>query len=233
MISNLKLKVISYSFAALSFFIFIYCFFFSDEEAYKSQAIYWFYGSLIITLIPQISQLKYGDLELTLRKELRKAEENIETNLSSTLGKVENSIQKSEQNVEDVFQQIEKSFQELDQRTQSVLAADTWLKVMKVELVNSLKASDYPEVNNMELFRDDLLPYIDGMRENLRQGIFGVPSRIGLKKHLSNSDLYIKALRAIKNHSEVREEQFAIDASVRSMLDKYMKAFIRDIPIKH
>lgn len=226
MTSELKIKIISYSFALFSFLIFIYSFFFSDEEAYKSQAIYWFYGSLIVTLIPQISQLKYGDLELTLRKELKKAEENIEynveQNLSQGLGKVENSIQKS-------TEELNKSIQETEKRWKVFATAASWMDAQKVELVNFLEASDYSEVDDIESFRNDLLKYLDVLIENLRDMIFGLPSKRNphLRMHLSNPDLYIRALRAIKSHTdELMERSQTLDSTGKSQLGAHIGGYI-------
>jgi hypothetical protein len=93
MASEFLTKIISYGFGIFAFFIFLYSFFYTSEEAYKKQAIYWFYGSLISTLIPQIKQFKYKDLEVVFREELQKVEKNINQKVtkleSDFLGAVE------------------------------------------------------------------------------------------------------------------------------------------------
>jgi hypothetical protein len=70
-------RLISYGFGVIAFLVFLYSFFYTSEEIYKKQAIYWFYGSLISTLIPQIKQFKYSELEIVFREELQKVERNI------------------------------------------------------------------------------------------------------------------------------------------------------------
>lgn len=94
MSSEFRVRIVSYSFVSFAFFVFLYSFFFSSEEAYKAQSIYWFYGSFISTLIPQIKQLKYSDLELIFREELKKTEANVEENIKEELKKTEASFEK-------------------------------------------------------------------------------------------------------------------------------------------
>lgn len=147
MSSEFRVRIISYSFAFFAFFIFLYSFFFSDEEAYKTQSIYWFYGSFISTLIPQIKQLKYSDLELIFREELKKTEANVEENIREELKKIEASF--------------EETLREYEQAMKNGLAASVWLKAKTKELVSSLDSSGYPEIENMEAFRDDLMQYLE------------------------------------------------------------------------
>jgi hypothetical protein len=209
------MKVISYSFASFAFFIFLYSFFLSDEDAYKAQAIYWFYGSLVSTLIPQIKQLKYSELELIFREELKKTEANIE--------------QSVDQKIKEISKDIEKAGQKFTQEMKANFAASIWLKARTENLVNSLDPLNYPEVENIEAFRNDLIQYLELVQHNLKMGLFVSPSKHGLNFHSKHPDIYIRALVKIKHQNELSEEKLSLDNSVRGKISVYMKALIHDL----
>lgn len=214
MSSEFRVRIVSYSFASFAFFVFLYSFF-SSEEVYKAQSIYWFYGSFISTLIPQIKQLKYSDLELIFREELKKTEANVEENIKEELKKTEASF--------------EETLRKFEQAMKNGFAASVWLKARTKELVSSLDSSDYPEIENIEVFRDELVQYLEFLSNNLLRGIFGSPSKLGLNLHLKYPDTYIRALTAIQNQNELTEEKLDLDMAVREQLSRYMNQLILDI----
>lgn len=75
--SGVITRIIGYGFGIIALAIFIYGFFFSPDSILKEQAILWFYSALIASLIPQIKQFKYKDLEIQFRENFQKLEKDV------------------------------------------------------------------------------------------------------------------------------------------------------------
>ena len=86
---------IGYPFSIMAFAIFVYCFFFTDNAVLNSQAMYWFFTSLISAFIPQIRKFKYNNIEVTLGKKIdilkRKTEEQALKIIATTLDELSQS----------------------------------------------------------------------------------------------------------------------------------------------
>src|SRR6185312_14891381 len=61
---NRGLRVVGYLFSSLAFMLFVYAFFFEEESSIRAQAIYWFFGSLVAALTPNVKQFKFKDVEV-------------------------------------------------------------------------------------------------------------------------------------------------------------------------
>lgn len=70
-------QIVCYAFSIVAFGVFAYSFFFSNDPALKEQALYWFFSSIVIAIIPKIKQLKYKDLEVVFKDEIKKVEESL------------------------------------------------------------------------------------------------------------------------------------------------------------
>lgn len=71
-----RLKLLGYSFSAISFVIFIYILLFPVEKELKQQVIYWFGSSFVAAIIPNIKQFKIKDFEVQLQEISQKVEDN-------------------------------------------------------------------------------------------------------------------------------------------------------------
>ena len=65
------MKYVSYVLSAFAFLVFCYSFFFAKEEILMKQAVLWFYTALFALLLPEIKHLRYGDIEIDLKQEIR------------------------------------------------------------------------------------------------------------------------------------------------------------------
>lgn len=61
------ISIVGYLFSVLALAACIYTLF-SDAAEVKTQAFYWFLGSLVSALIPHIKQLRYKDLEVSFKE---------------------------------------------------------------------------------------------------------------------------------------------------------------------
>jgi murein L,D-transpeptidase YcbB/YkuD len=71
-----KLKLLGYSFSAISFVVFVYILLFPVEKELKQQAIYWFASSFVAAIIPNVKQFKIKDVEVQLQEISQKIEDN-------------------------------------------------------------------------------------------------------------------------------------------------------------
>jgi len=71
------MKYVSYVLSAFAFLVFCYSFFFAKEEILMKQAILWFYTALFALLLPEIKHLRYGDIEIDLKQEIREVKEEV------------------------------------------------------------------------------------------------------------------------------------------------------------
>lgn len=80
--SNQVIPILGYGFAALSFYLFVYIFFFvtpdADNNAVREQAIYWFLIAIAAALLPHIKQIRYKDLEVLFQQRIQEVSEKLE-----------------------------------------------------------------------------------------------------------------------------------------------------------
>lgn len=92
--SGIVTRIIGYGFGIIALAIFIYSFFITTDNNLNKQAIFWFYSALVASLIPQVKQFKYKDLEVQFRENFQQLEKDMGNKLEkleqSLLDKVEN-----------------------------------------------------------------------------------------------------------------------------------------------
>jgi murein L,D-transpeptidase YcbB/YkuD len=72
------LPIIAAVFSVLAFGIFLYVFLGDVKEELKADSIYWFIIALAAAVLPLIKQIRFRDLEITLRKEISEHREELD-----------------------------------------------------------------------------------------------------------------------------------------------------------
>jgi murein L,D-transpeptidase YcbB/YkuD len=115
------LPLISLVFSLFAFAVFLYVFFGNVAKEFRADAIYWFLIALAAAVLPQLKQIRFRDLEISLREEISKSREEVEQrvdNLQAFMSSI-NSVELSESALsQDQREHRDRVFRDFNRRLQ-------------------------------------------------------------------------------------------------------------------